>query len=453
MNPAASCFLDSLTVTSFFGNDEMRGIFNDRALLQSWLDVEAALARAQAGLGVIPHRAAEAITAAARVERLDLQAVASGAQDTVHPLVPMVRALTDACEGDAGRHVHLGATTQDVMDTGFVLCVREGLRVVRRQIDELIRRLRRLALRHRDTVMPARTHGQQALPTTFGLRCAVWQSELQRHRARLAELSPRLLVISMGGAAGTMAGYGPHAFEIEGAMAADLGLGVAETPWHSSQDRFAECLLALGLVAASVEKLAREVYFLGRTEIGEAYEPQSGAQVGSSTMPHKRNPIRCEAVIAAATTLRAQVPVALQAMVAQDDRDMGVGMTLWKLLPECFILAGGALERLLEVFGALGVNPARMRANLDATGGLVLSESVMLRLASHLGREEAHTLVHRIVAESLEDGRPFADALRADPRVAAALTPAEIDGLLDPLSYVGHAAALVDRALLNSETT
>ncbi|WFE39870.1 adenylosuccinate lyase [Micromonospora sp. WMMD998] len=447
-----SCFLDSLTVTSFFGNAEMRGVFNDRQLMQSWLDVEAALARAQAGLGVIPSTAAQAITAAARLDRLDTAVLAADAADTVHPLVPLVRALTAACSDDAGRYVHLGATTQDVMDTGFVLRARAGLDIVARQVDELVRVLRRLALRHRATPMPARTHGQQALPTTFGLRCAVWQSELQRHRTRLAQMRARLLVTSMGGAAGTMAGYGPQAFALERAVADELGLGVADTPWHATSDRFAECLMVLGLVAASAEKLAREVYFLGRTEVGEAYEPQRAAQVGSSTMPHKRNPIRCEAVIAAAGTLRAQVPLALQTMVAQDDRDMGVGMTLWKLLPECFILIGGALERLVEVFGDLGVNPDRMRSNLDLTGGLVLSEAVMLRLAEPLGREQAHHLVMRIVRDSLEQNRPFADVLRADPQVAAALPGADLAGLLDPLSYVGHAAALVDRALLTSES-
>ncbi|WP_341720601.1 adenylosuccinate lyase [Micromonospora sp. FIMYZ51] len=447
-----SCFLDSLTVTSFFGNAEMRGVFNDRQLMQSWLDVEAALARGQASLGIIPQAAAEAISATARLEKLDTAALVTDAEDTVHPLVPLVRALTAACPGDAGRYVHLGATTQDVMDTGFVLRARAGLDIVGRQLDELVRLLRRLALRHRSTPMPARTHGQQALPTTFGLRLAVWQSELQRHRARLREMRARLLVTSMGGAAGTMAGYGPQAFALERAVAEELGLAVADTPWHATSDRFAECLMVLGLVAASGEKLAREVYFLGRTEVGEAHEPQRATQVGSSTMPHKRNPIRCEAVIAAAGTLRAQVPLALQTMVAQDDRDMGVGMTLWKLLPECFILIGGVLERLVEVFGDLGVDPDRMRANLDLTGGLVLSEAVMLRLAGPLGREQAHHLVMRVVRDSLEQGRPFADVLRADPQVAAALSGEDVAELLDPLSYVGHAAALVDRALLTSES-
>jgi len=452
VNLLDSCFLDSLTVTSFFGNSEMRSVFNDRRLMQSWLDVEAALARAQARLGTIPDAAARQITERARVERLDLAAVTAAAAETVHPLVPMVRALVAACGEEAGGYVHLGATTQDVMDTGFVLRVREGLAVVQRQVDELVLSLRRLALRHRETVMAARTHGQQALPTTFGLRCAVWQSELQRHSARLAELRPRMLVTSMGGAAGTMAGYGEHAFALVREGAADLGLGVAETPWHSTPDRFVECLMALGLVGATVEKLAREVYFLGRTEIGEAHEPQRATQVGSSTMPHKRNPIRCEAVIAACSTLRAQVPLALQTVVSQDDRDMGAGMALWKLLPESFILLGGALERVGDVFADLRVEPARMRENLDATGGLLLSEAVMLKLAGHLGREQAHALVMRAVRQSLMDDRPFVEVLRADPTVAAALPGSELEALLEPTAYTGHAAALVDRVLLSSET-
>lgn len=452
MSALDSCYLDSSIVTSFFGNADMHATFSERSLTQSWLDVEVALARAQAALGIIPAAAARGIAEAARVERLDFAAISASAQSTAHPLVPVIRALAAACDGDAGRYVHLGATTQDIMDTGFVLRMRAGLDVVERQIDELTRILRRLALRHRDALMPARTHGQHALPTTFGLRCAGWQSELQRHRARLAEARPRLLVTSMGGAAGTMAGYGSQAFALERAVADDLGLDVADIPWHAAPDRFAECLTVFGLLAATAEKLAREVYFLGRTEIAEAHEPQREHQVGSSTMPHKRNPILCEAAIAAATTVQAQVPLALRAMVAQDDRDMGAGIVLWKLIPECFILIGGALERLVQVFGDLRVRPARMRSNLDASGGLVTSEAVMLRLAERLGRERAHALVMGLVDESLTSDRSFAEVLQGDPDVRAAIGEQDLSALLDPSAYVGHAVALVDRALLRSET-
>lgn len=445
-----SCFLDSLTVTSFFGSQRMRDRFSDRRIMQSWLDVESALARAQAGCGLIPQLAAEAITAAAQVDQLDLAAVAGGVRETVHPLEPTVRALAAACPGDAGRYVHMGATTQDVMDTGLVLCARQGLDVVRALLDALTRHVRRLAIVHRESVMAARTHGQQALPTTFGLRCAVWAGELQRHQTRLDEMLPRLSVVSFGGAAGTMAGYGSLAFELERAVAGQLGLGVADTPWHAAQDRFAECVTVLGLLASTAEKIAREVYFLGRTEIAEVREAQDDQQVGSSAMPHKANPIRCEAVISAAMTVRSQVPLALGAMVAQDDRDMGSGMAFWKLMPECFILTGGLLERLAGVLENLHVDTGRMRQNLEATGGLVLSEAVMLRLAEVMGRGPAHHAVTELVHRAEEEGRSFFSTLEDDPTVRRALGDDGLAALRDPATYLGQATALVDRLLLGS---
>ena len=271
---------------------------------------------------------------------------------------------------------------------------------------------------------------------------------MSRHVARLAEMRPRLLVGSFGGAAGTLAGYGPKALALRAAVMRDLGLGESGTSWHANQDRFAECIALFGMIGSTAEKLAREVYFLGRTELGEASEPQRATQVGSSTMPHKQNPIRSEAIIAAAATLRAQVPLAIGAMVAQDDRDMGAGMTLWKLVPEAFILIGGILERLIEVMDGLSVDPARMRNNLHATGGLIVSEAVMLRLAERIGREPAHHAVSDAAKRSVEIGRPFADCLREHPDVAKRVSAAEIDALLDPEAYSGAAGEIVDRVLL-----
>ncbi len=442
-----SCFLDSLTVTSFFGSAEMRAIFNDRSLMQAWLDVEAALARGQAELGLIPADAARTITAAARLEHLDMAAVAAGATATAHPLVPLVRALVAVC-GEAGAYVHLGATTQDVMDTGFVLRARDGLAVIERHSADLIDTLRKLAIRHRHTVMAGRTHGQQALPTTFGLRVAGWYEEMSRHLERLNALRPRLLVGSFGGAAGTLAGYGPQALALRDVVMRELHLGVPGTSWHANQDRFAECIHVMALLGSTAEKLAREIYLLGRTEIGELGEPQSATQVGSSTMPQKQNPIRSEAIIAAAATLRAQVPLSLSAMVAQDDRDMGAGMILWKLVPESFILLGGILDRLNQVLSGLRVYPDRMRANLHATGGLIVAEAVMLSLARTLGREPAHHAVAEAARQSVDQGRTFRDCLREHPALAGRLDSAQIDALLDPEAYVGSAPEIVDRVLL-----
>jgi 3-carboxy-cis,cis-muconate cycloisomerase len=442
--PTDSCFLQSLTVANFFGSDEMRALFGDRAVLQSFLDFEAALARGQASLGLIPVDAARAISDAARIERLDLAEIQAESLKAAHPIVPLVRALVRATGEPAGGFVHLGATTQDVMDTGYVLCARAGLDVVERDCARLLAILRTLSIRHRDTVQAGRTHGQHALPTTFGLRLAGWLDEFSRHADRLAELRARLLVGSFGGAAGTLAGYGPRALELRDAVMAELGLGIPRTSWHSCQDRFAEMVSVLALIASTAEKIAREIYFLGRSEIMEAAEPQGEKQVGSSTMPHKQNPIRSEAITGAAMTLRAQVGVAMGAMVAQDDRDMGPGMALWKLIPESFLLIGGILGHLVFILDDLRLDPDRMRANLDVTGGLIVSEAVMLALAGDIGREAAHHAVSEASKTCRATGRSFADCLKEHAHIAGRIAPERLRDLLDPVAYVGMAREIVD---------
>jgi len=445
-------FHHSTTVTAFFGCEAMQRVFDNRSQFQAWLDVEAALARAQASLGLIPKEAARRITECARIDGLDTAAIAASSTAVAHPLVPLVRALAERCGKPAGDHVHLGSTTQDVMDTGFVLQARSGLEIVAGQLDALGDTLRALARRHRDTVMAGRTHGQQALPTTFGLRLAGWFEEVMRHRARFDEMRPRLLVGSFGGAAGTMAGYGPKALELRRAVMDELGLGEAGASWHASQDRFAECISLFGLIAATAEKIAREIYFLGRTEIGEVFEAQGEAQVGSSTMPQKQNPIRCEAIIAAAATLRAQVPLAIGATVGQDDRDMGAGIVFWKLIPEAFVLTGGILERLLQVLGGLRVDPEAMKRNLELTGGLIVSEAVMLALAGHIGREAAHETVGAAARSARNSAKSFAECLLDHAAVSAHLGEETLTALLDPAAYTGQAAQLVDDILGNGKT-
>lgn len=443
----ANCYLESQTVTDFFGSRTMRELFSDRNIKQAWLDVEAALAQGQAALGIIPEDAARVIGRCADVDELDLREISEHAAATGHPLVPLIRALTHRCGEPAGAYVHLGATTQDVMDTGYVLRAKAGLAKVDRLLAEMTNLLRKLAFKHRRSVMAGRTHGQHALPTTFGLRAAGWCDELDRHRARLAEMRPRLLTGSLGGAVGTLAGYGPKAIQLQRLVMDELGLNVPATSWHSNQDRFAECVAVLGLIASSCEKLAREVYFLSRTEIAEAAEAQGPDQVGSSTMPHKANPIRCEAVIAASAGVRAQVPLAMSAMVSQDDRDMGSGMILWKLIPETFILAGGVLERMIEVVKNLRIDPERMRSNLETSGGLIVSEAVMLKLAGRIGREAAHEVVTEAVGISRETGRGFADCLAGHPGINGHLSSDDIHALLDPDAYTGAAEEIVETFL------
>ena len=435
---------DAPILDHFFGSDAMRNLFSQRAQLQAWLDVEAALARAQGDLGLIPAEAAAAIGRAARIDGLDLSGIAAGVATSGHPLVPLVRALTAAAGTEAGRYVHLGATTQDVMDTGYMLLARDGLDLVGDQLARFGEVLRPLALRYKTTPMAGRTHGQHALPTTFGLRVAGWLEEVGRHLERLIAMRPRVLVGSFGGAAGTLAGYGRRALELRAAVMRELDLGESGASWHASPDRFAECLSLFGLIAATSEKLAREIYFLGRTEIGELFEGQGDGQVGSSTMPQKRNPIRSEAIMAAAQMVRAQVPAALGAMVAQDDRDMGAGIVLWRLVPEIFILTGGILERLNEVFAGLRVDTDAMAHNLTATDGRILSEAVMLRLADSMGRPDAHRAVTEAVREADTSRTPFVDCLVRHREISPHLSRREIERLLDPDQYLGAAPAIVD---------
>jgi 3-carboxy-cis,cis-muconate cycloisomerase len=438
---------DSPAVTAFFGSAKMRCSFDGQAQLQAWLDVEAALARAQASLGLIPAYAAASITKAAKVSKLDVDLIFAETERLSHPIVPLVRALADAAGKKAGRYVHLGATTQDIMDTGYVLLARHGLEIIEGHLNDMSGILKRLALRHRKTAMAGRTHGQHALPTTFGLRAAGWYDEIDRHLERINQMRPRLLVGSFGGAAGTLAGYGPKALQLRAKVMAELKLGVPKTSWHANQDRFAECLSLFGLIAATGEKLGREVFLLGRLEVGEAFEMQSDSQVGSSTMPQKKNPIQSEAVIAAAQLLRAQVTAAQGAMVTQDDRDMGAGMVMWKLLPDSFVLMGGLLERLVDVLQSWRVDPEAMARNLGISGGVILSEAVMLCLAKHIGREDAHHAVTEAVRECETDGIAFLDCLERHDVIGKHISRSELERLLDPKSYLGLAAEIVDAAV------
>ncbi len=438
---------DPPAITAFFGSDDMRACFHGAAQLQAWLDVEAALARAQAQLEIIPASAARAISRAAKIVAMDTTAISVETVRTGHPVVPLVRALVEAAGPRAGKYVHLGATTQDIMDTGYVLLARNGLAIVDRQLAVLARILKKLARRYRATPVAGRTHGQQALPTTFGLRMVGWYDEIQRHQARLKELRPRLLVGSFGGAVGTLAGYGPKALALRRAVMRGLGLGEPATSWHANQDRFAECISILGLIGSSGEKIAREIYLLGRSEIGEAFEPQTSGQVGSSTMPQKQNPIRSEAVIAAAQLLRAQVPVAQNAIVAQDDRDMGTGMALWKLVPDSFVLLGGILERLIDVLAGWQVDVAAMSRNLERSSGAIMSEAVMLRLAEWIPRHDAHEIVADAARRSSGTGGSFFDCLRQNKVVSRHISAEELRALLDPESYLGAATAIVDQVV------
>jgi adenylosuccinate lyase len=441
-----SHFIDYELFGDQFSTPEMRAVFDERAMLQRWLDVEAALAAAQGELGLIPARAAAAIARAARVELLDLEAVKRDLKTTAHPIVPVVREL-ERVAGEDGRWVHWGATTQDIIDTGQMLQCKAAVGILRRDLVALVGTLADLAERHRDTVMAGRTHAQQALPITFGFKVAVWVGECLRHIERLDQAAPRVLLGELAGAVGTLAGFGERGLEVQRLALQRLGLGVPLVAWHASRDGVSELVTLLALLGGTLARIANEVIQLQRSEIMELEEPFAHGKIGSSTMPHKRNPAHAERVVAICRLLRGLAASGLDTMVAAHERDMSVGRAEWVLVPEAACLASAALAWSLVIARGLHVNVTRMTENLGRLGGLLLSEPVMLRLGQAIGRNAAHDLVYEAAMAAFEGRGRFRDLLLAEPRVRAALAPADLDALLDPAAYTGLAGAFVDRVV------
>jgi 3-carboxy-cis,cis-muconate cycloisomerase len=424
----------------------MRAVFDSRALLQAWLDVEAALAEAEAEVGVIPPEAAQRIRAAAAAERFNLDALREQMLLSQHPLVPMVRALCEEAGTDAGRYVHWGATTQDIMDTATVLQVRTALDLIEGSLGELVTRLAAHAREYAGTPMAGRTHGQHALPTTFGLKVAVWLDELGRTRSRLAECRPRVLVGELAGGAGTLASLGDEAPAVRESFCRRLSLGVPTTPWHVARDGLAELVSILGILAGTMEKIALEVIRLQSTEVGEVAEHATAAHVGSSTMPQKRNPMMCEYVAAICKLVRGLVPTMQAAMVGFHERDMAAWAAEWLLVPQAFIMTDGALTQLSAVVASLEVDDERMAANLELTQGSILAEAVMLALGRRTGRERAHELMTGVTRDAARRGIHLRVALREHPEASAVLGESELEALLETSAYLGEASALAAAA-------
>ncbi len=441
VNPA-----DSAVFGTLYGSDAMRAIFDERAYLQAMLDVEAALARAQARLGIVPADAAEAIGRAARVENLDQTELAASVRNVGYPVVGLVRGLSRAA-GEAGRWTHWGATTQDIMDTATVLQMREGLCLMRGELGAIAAGLARLADTHRRTLMAGRTHLQHALPTTFGLKCAVWLQPILAHLQRLDEMRPRVEVVEFGGAAGTLASLGDRGIAVLEELARELGLGAPAAPWHVARDGMAEAAGFLGLVCGSLAKIATDVILLSQTELAEVSEPHQEGRGGSSTMPQKRNPIASEYILAAARAVQALVPVMQGAMAADQERATGPWQAEMLALPQAFVLAHGAAGHARALAEGLVVDPERMRRNLEASGGLIMAEAVMMGLAPSLGREAAHHAVRRACDRALAERISLHDALLREPPIAERLDAAAIARLAEPANYLGAADAFIDRVL------
>jgi 3-carboxy-cis,cis-muconate cycloisomerase len=442
VNPA-----DSTVFGGLFGSDAMRAVFSEEGFVQKMLDVEAALARVEARLGLIPAASADAITAAAKLERVSLAEIGKSARNVGYPVVGLVKALGRAAGGDASRHVHWGATTQDIMDSALVLQMRDGLALIETSLRRVIADLAEQTRRHRGTVMAGRTHLQHALPITFGYKTAVWLAPLVDHLARLAELRPRVLTLQFGGAVGTLASLGAKGRAVAEGLAAELGLAAPAAPWHVDRARIVEAASFLGLVCGSLAKLATDVMLLMQSELGEAFEPHQSGRGGSSTMPQKRNPIACEYVIAAARGVHALVPLLLNAMAQDHERATGPWQSEWLALPQIFVLSAGALEHGAVLAEGLTVDAPKMRRNLDLHEGLIMAEAVMMALAEAIGRDTAHHVVQQACDRAIERKRPLAEMLAEDSAVKPHLDRAALDRLTDPASYLGECDAVVDRVL------
>lgn len=437
---------DDTLLDGLFATPAMARLFDDRARLQAMLDFEAALARAEAAAGVIPSEAAEAITLACDAARFDLGEIGRAAADGGNLAIPMVKALTAAVGGDARRYVHWGATSQDAIDSGFMLQGKRGLDVLIAETTAIGVALDALADRHAATVMPGRTFLQHALPTSFGLKAAGWLSGITAARAELAHVRATALAVQFGGAAGTLASLGDKGPAVAERLASELGLPLPPLPWHGDRARTARIACALGLAAGAAGKIALDVALLMQTEVGEAFEPAAPGKGGSSTMPHKRNPVGATLALASARQVQALVPVALQAMISEHERAVGGWHAEWAVLPQAFRLTAAALAAVRTLAEGLEVDAARMRENLDRTHGLVLAERVMMALAPTLGRMPAHHRVEAATKRAVADGTTLHAVLAADAEIVATLGTDGLAALFEPEGYLGASDAFIAAA-------
>ena len=444
---------DELPTAARISDPGIRALYCLENRWQAWLDVEAALAKAQAELGIIPGEAAGAIASAARLELLDRARLDEGFARTGHTIVPLVWELGRVVGEPHGGWVHWGATTQNITQTGDLLVLRQAHAIFLRLIGDALNAAADLAERSADMPIAGRTHGQHAVPATFGFKVAVWIDELSRHVERLRQAAPRIFVAMLGGAAGTYASLGAQGPAVQAGIARHLGMTPMRVPSRVIGDHLAENICLFGLVAATCGKIGREIYTLMKTEFGEVEEPVPPGTVGSSTMPQKRNPKLCQDIIAAAAEIRSAVPLALEAMYTEHEADRTTSLMFDAAEARASIAMGDMLSRLVEVLRGLKLDPARMRANLDLGGGLIMAEAVMLDLGKAIGRQHAHDAVYDAAQAAFVEAKPFAELLAADPRVTAHMNAQQIAALLDPTAYTGLCADMAREAASHARAT
>jgi 3-carboxy-cis,cis-muconate cycloisomerase len=443
----AASIIDSSIFQGIFSSDAMRHVWSDENRTQKYLDIEAALARVQGRLGLIPKEAAEEIVKHCHLDQIDMARLRQQTERIGYPILGVVSQLNLLCADKLGEYCHWGATTQDITDTATVLQIREALDLVDADLTAISAAMAALARKHRDTPMIGRSNLQQAIPVTFGYKMAGLLSAIERHRERLAQLRPRVLVGEFAGAAGTLASLENSAMETQAGLMQELGLGEPLIAWHTIRDSIAEVGAFLGLVGGTLGKLSMDVKLMMQTEVGEVYEPYFHGRGSSSTMPQKRNPISSCYIHAAISVVRQYAAALMDAMVADHERSTGPWEIEWIVLPESFCLMAGALKQSRFVLEGLEVDEARMRKNIDMTQGLVMSEAVMMGLGPYIGREYAHDLVYDICREAVKSERHLLDLLAEHPEIAKHLDRPALAKMCDPANYLGQSGVMVDRVL------
>ncbi|KAF9267484.1 L-Aspartase-like protein [Marasmius fiardii PR-910] len=440
-----------------FTNEEIRAVFSDKAYISRCIEAEIALAKAEASLGVIPSDAAEQIAAGCQgaTDQLDWERLQHDAEIVGYPILGLVRQLDKMCPGESGKYIHWGATTQDIMDTASILQIKHGLETISRQLNSVRAILVDLATKYRDTPMAGRTHLQHALPVTFGYKCAVWLSSLDRQDEHLKQLLPRVLLVQFGGAAGTLAslGTGDTGLKVRVKMAEVLGLHDPPISWHVARDGIAECISFLSILGGTLGKIALDLLLLSSSEFGEVQEPFVPHRGASSTMPQKRNSISSEVMLACSKLLRQHAATAQDAIVSDLERASGPWHLEWSCVPEAFCAASGALKQAEFVLSGLVVDTNRMLQNLDMSKGLIVGEAVMMGLAPAFGRNGAHDVVYEACRACIDEGNTsgaqgrLADKLKSNPQVTEKMEEEEIDRLCDPKNYLGSCALMVDQVV------
>jgi 3-carboxy-cis,cis-muconate cycloisomerase len=431
-----------------FGTPEMRDVFNETEYIERFMEAEAALARAQADLGIIPEEAAEEITETASIEYLDVDEVARKIAEIDLFTVAIIETWKEEI-GDGGEYIHYGATSQDIADTAMILLVRDGLELLREELSTIQGHLAELAEEHAETPMMGRTHQVHALPITFGLKAADWLDELSRGIDRLEEATARTIVVESFGAVGSLASLGEDGLDVQKRFAEELDLDVPNTAWFAARDRFYELLNTFATIGGTLSRISRQVLLLNREEIDELSEPIPEGMVGSSTMPHKRNPVKSERTVGLAALLKGHASTMGSLVENYDERDAGLWYAEYAIIPEAFLYLHRALYNVRETLADLGVHAESMRENMEIHGGLVTSEAVMMALADSVGRVTAHEVVYEAAMETYESDRSFEEILLEDDRIAEALSAEELAELTDPANYTGVSDRIARRTVDN----